>query len=126
MVSAEDREVIARYLGEFGLELGDRANPKSTLTWACNVYARSGLTLAVFTQRLYSARSRTKATTNIRTARFGYFKALVIDECSLREPPPEIAQAAREQQAIDTKPAAPASSQPRKSLAGKYSHLVRR
>jgi hypothetical protein len=123
VVSDTDWQAIQAYLGDFAPELGDTAPLKSSLTRVLRTYAASGLTLSGFIQALHQARSRTKArATSIRSynKRFAYFLALLEEECGLREPPPEIAAAAKQQAA------AAAEAPPRKSLAGRWSHVVRR
>jgi len=128
-IDAEDREAIQRYLGDFAPEFSDQAPFKSTVSRVCNIYADSGLTMSAFVSRLYAARSRTKATISegrIRnpSKRFAYFCALLEEECGLREPPPEIAAAAKAKAEQAPKLAKPARE--RGSLAGRFAHLVQR
>jgi hypothetical protein len=122
-VSDSDRQAIQAYLGDFAPELGDTAPLKSSLTRVLHSYEASGFTLSGFIQALHRARSRTKERLpSIRSynKRFAYFLALLDEECGLREPPPEIAAAAK-RQAEEA-----AEEPPRKSLAGRWSHVVRR
>jgi hypothetical protein len=126
-VSAEDRDAIQRYLGDFAPELGDQAPFKSSVSRVCNIYVESGLTLAAFIQRLYAARSRTKERyTSIRdrSKRFAYYCALLEEECGLREPPPEIAAAAKAQAEQGLSQAETHQPGRSESLAGRYANIV--
>jgi len=123
-VTPDEQQAIQVYLGDFAPELGDQAPFQSSVSRVCNTYAASGLTLSAFIQRLYSARSRTKERLpSIRSPqrRFAYFLALVEEECGLRAPPETSTRTATQ---AGTKPAPVAPPQERKSLAGRYSHLV--
>ncbi len=100
----EARQVIADYIADFSIEMGDEAKLKSSVTRAYNLFRKSGLELPTFLNALYEARSRTKqATASIKKERSGekgmfrvknkmpFYFAVVEDLLGLREKPAGLA-----------------------------------
>jgi hypothetical protein len=73
----EDREVIRAYVEDFGRELGDQSKLRSSVSRACNLYKKSGVSRDIFIARMYEAKSITQErTADIRNHRQEDGKAL--------------------------------------------------
>lgn len=96
--SGEDREHLAAFLHDFGIQLGDTASLSSTITRAYNLLTRAGVPPERWGDVLYQARAitqehsgqiKTKASADSLRPRpkMGYFFAVVADLIGLKPDP---------------------------------------
>ena len=84
----EERSMILAFIGDFAREFADQAQLKSSVTRALNIYKESGLSPALFQDRMYQARVKTKERrAAIKGSRMAYFFACLEQEAGLREAP---------------------------------------
>jgi len=82
----EERAMILAFIGDFAREFADGAQLKSSVTRAFNIYKESRLSPALFQDRMYQARTKTKERrAAIKGSRMAYFFACLETEAGLRE-----------------------------------------
>lgn len=89
---SDDRQAIAATIHMIADELGDRANRKSTITRATNLFAQSGVGRELFVDAMYLAkgevcdRRRDPGTAPVPGNQMAYFFAVLEDRLGLRAP----------------------------------------
>ncbi len=81
----EERQMILAFIGDFAREFADKAELRSSVSRAYNIYKDSGLSPLIYQDRLYQARIKTKENrSHIRTSPMAYFFACLETEAGLR------------------------------------------
>jgi len=84
----EEREMILAFIGDFAREFQDRAELRSSVTRAYNLYTQSGLSPVLFQDRMYQARSKTKERrAAIKGSRMAYFFGCLEREVGVKAAP---------------------------------------
>ncbi len=81
----EERQMILAFIGDFAREFSDKAELRSSVSRAYNIYKESQMSPLIFQDRLYQARLKTKENrARIRTSPMAYFFACLETEAGLR------------------------------------------